>query len=151
MAGTGKSTISRTVAASCHDQTPLFPGATPKSDGNTFLGASFFFDRTKPERNNAKMRVNTICRQIATTIPQLRGDICDSIQKHHSLGTSSLNNQWECLVLGPLQSLDRYSLVPLTLITVVDALDECSGQADLRAFLQLIAQASPRNSIRLKF
>ncbi|KAJ0417656.1 hypothetical protein BJY00DRAFT_315767 [Aspergillus carlsbadensis] len=151
MAGTGKSTISRTVAASCHDQTPLFSGATRKSDGNTCLGASFFFDRTKPERNNANALVSTICRQIATTIPQIRDDVCDAILNHHSIGTSSLNSQWECLVLGPLQALDRCSLVPLTLITVIDALDECGGEADLLAFLQLIAQPSSLSSICLKF
>ncbi|CEL09833.1 hypothetical protein ASPCAL12962 [Aspergillus calidoustus] len=151
MAGTGKSTVSRTLAAACHDQTPLFAGASQQSTSNTFLGASFFFDRTKPDRNNASKIVTTICRQIATTIPDIKGDVCNSISKHPSIGTQSLNDQWEYLVVNPLRSLGSRTLVPLTLITVIDALDECEGEADLAAFLQLIAQAPPLGSISLKF
>ncbi|KAF9762005.1 hypothetical protein IL306_003590 [Fusarium sp. DS 682] len=151
MAGTGKSTISRTLAAACHDQKAMFSGPSCQLNSHTFLGASFFFDRTKPDRNNASRLVTTICRQIATTIHDIKGDICDSISKHPSIGTQSLDDQWEYLVVHPLRSLGSRTLVPLTLIIIIDALDECEGEADLAAFLQLVAQAPPLVSISLKF
>ncbi|KAL5610968.1 hypothetical protein FOBRF1_007085 [Fusarium oxysporum] len=151
MAGTGKSTISRTLAAACHDQKAMFSGASCQLNSHTFLGASFFFGRTKPDRNNASRLVTTICRQISATIPDIKGDICDSISKHPSIGTQSLNDQWEYLVVYPLRSLGSRMLVPLTLIIIIDALDQCEGEADLAAFVQLIAQAPPLVSISLKF
>jgi SpoVK/Ycf46/Vps4 family AAA+-type ATPase len=56
MAGTGKSTIARTVARACLD------------DGR--LGASFFFSRGGGERETTPSFVTTIARQLARLSPR---------------------------------------------------------------------------------
>src|SRR5580700_4769972 len=55
MAGTGKSTVARTVAQSFAD------------DGR--LGASFFFKRGEGERGNASRFFTTIAAQLVRTVP----------------------------------------------------------------------------------
>jgi Mrp family chromosome partitioning ATPase len=57
MAGTGKSTIARTVARSFDDQGQL--------------GASFFFKKGEGERGNAKRFFTTIARDLVVRIPGL--------------------------------------------------------------------------------
>ncbi|KAL2826401.1 hypothetical protein BDW59DRAFT_160926 [Aspergillus cavernicola] len=79
MAGTGKSTISRTFAEAtragkhCTNNTRLAD--------DIHLAASFFFDYSKPDRNNAQRLFTTLSRSLATVLPDLRGYICDALEK----------------------------------------------------------------------
>lgn len=57
MAGTGKSTVSRTVAGQLKEK--------------KLLGASFFFKRGEENRGNAKKLFPTLAAQLVTRIPQL--------------------------------------------------------------------------------
>ncbi|KAA8648110.1 uncharacterized protein ATNIH1004_003993 [Aspergillus tanneri] len=63
MAGTGKSTIARTVAKSFKE--------------NGQLGASFFFKRGEADRGNAKRLISTITRQLVTS----HGDLAPLVSK----------------------------------------------------------------------
>jgi hypothetical protein len=58
LAGTGKSTISRTIAKSFQKQ--------------GLLGASFFFKRGEGDRGNAARFFPTLTKQLFTNIPELR-------------------------------------------------------------------------------
>ena len=110
LAGTGKSTIAQTVAASYH------------AEGR--LAASFFFSRAGGDVNHAGKFITSIAFQLAKTIPALRPKICDAISKDKDIASQSLDDQWHELVLRPLSSLtgregqSKYVLV-------VNALDEC--------------------------
>ncbi|KAJ5648437.1 hypothetical protein N7490_004809 [Penicillium lividum] len=151
MAGTGKSTISRTFAAACLNRQSLID-RSPLPD-NICLGASFFFDQNERERNNPRALFTTICRSLAESLPGLRPEICKSIEKHTNIKNEMLANQWEHLILQPLLELDKQALVPLTSIIVIDALDECESESetDIDTILQLITGAQKLSTIRLKF
>jgi hypothetical protein len=124
MAGTGKSTISRTVAQSFAN--------------NGQLGASFFFKRGEGERGNATRFFTTITAQLKRTVPQLIPHIRSAIDEQPEIGAKSLEEQFERLIFRPLLQLDQVSISPLVL--VVDALDECNGDRNIREILRLLAQ-----------
>jgi hypothetical protein len=148
MAGTGKSTISRTVATASHDRIRLASN-THLSD-NICLGASFFFDQSKPDRNNAKKFVTTLSRNLTQVVPDLRIFVCEAIENHPNIGNESLRNQWKYLIFEPLLALERRIISPLTLILVIDALDECEPQSDWSLIFDLMSEVKNLKTIRIR-
>ncbi|KAH9240140.1 hypothetical protein K456DRAFT_1746028 [Colletotrichum gloeosporioides 23] len=110
-AGTGKSTISKTVAKMFADRDQL--------------AASFFFNRTREGRNTDKLFVTTIARQTAGRVPALKDIILGVINKDQDLPDKSLEFQLSKLILEPFNRIQRSGATFPTLILVVDALDEC--------------------------
>ncbi|KAF5510808.1 Vegetative incompatibility protein HET-E-1 [Colletotrichum siamense] len=110
-AGTGKSTISKTVAQMFADRGQL--------------AASFFFNRTREGRNTAKLFVTTVARQIAGRVPTLKNLILGAINEDQDLPDKSLEAQFSKLILEPLSRVELSGVTFPTLILVVDALDEC--------------------------
>ncbi|KAF4901904.1 Vegetative incompatibility protein HET-E-1 [Colletotrichum fructicola] len=110
-AGTGKSTISKTVAQMFADRGQL--------------AASFFFNRTREGRNTAKLFVTTVARQIAGRVPTLKNLILRAINEDQDLPDKSLEAQFSKLILEPLSRVELSGVTFPTLILVVDALDEC--------------------------
>jgi len=102
LAGTGKSTIARTIA-------DVF------SEAN-YLGASFFFSRGKADRGDAHVLFSTLALQLAETSPTLRIYIADSVKDNNSIGHKTLLYQWKHLILQPLSELDRRLLVSMVLV-----------------------------------
>ncbi|KAJ5730741.1 uncharacterized protein N7483_005249 [Penicillium malachiteum] len=158
MAGTGKSFISRTFAAACQNRTSLVPDGTPLSE-NLCLGASFFFDRTKAERNRADRPLTSISMGLSESFPPITDNICQAISDNRSIGTQLWSNQWNQLIIGPLVSLEEKVLLPVTLVLVIDALNECISEdpaqsqkdvRDIEQILQLMTMARKLRSIRLK-
>ncbi|PGH33420.1 hypothetical protein GX50_03809 [[Emmonsia] crescens] len=126
IAGTGKSTIARTVARASHDAGSL--------------GASFFFSRGNGDAGHAGKFFTSIAVQLANRIPALRGYICEAIAESRDIARQTLQDQWHQLVLRPLSKLGTDFLQkPLTI--VVDALDECVGHNDVRLIVQLFSEA----------
>ncbi|KAF7927192.1 hypothetical protein EAE99_005523 [Botrytis elliptica] len=119
-AGTGKSTIAHTVAQWI--------------DGQTILGASFFFARNKEGRGDATRFFRSIAFQLASIDPTIKRYICEAIEKDQDIDNWSFSDQWKKLVCGPSnQTEDKRSL-----LVVVDALDECLGK-DIKIIMKLIA------------
>ncbi|CAG8934791.1 unnamed protein product [Penicillium salamii] len=148
MAGIGKSTIARTVAAECRNSKSL--------TGNFSLGASFFFDEKENSQNNAARLFPTLCRSLAECLPQLKADIVESIGNDKDFANGSLSDQWEKLILNPISKLEAENHpLPLTLVVVIDALDECKPRRDdmddVHTIVNLIAKAHTLKVIRLKF
>jgi NACHT domain len=135
MAGTGKSTIARTVAQ--------------KYDDQNRLGASFFFSRGGGDVSHASKLFTTIAIQLAKKSPALKRFICEVITKHSDIASQTLRDQWNQLVLRPLSKLEAGSLQS-PLVLVVDALDECEGENDIRGILQLFNEAKSLANIRLR-
>ena len=135
MAGTGKSTIARTVAR--------------EYDDKEHLGASFFFSRGKGDISHAGKLFTTIAVQLAKKSPSLKSCICEAIKEHGDIASQGLHDQWVRLVLQPLSKMKAASdLSPL--ILVIDALDECEGDSDIRVILQLLAAAQKLGTVRLR-
>ncbi|CAG8234004.1 unnamed protein product [Penicillium salamii] len=148
MAGIGKSTIARTVAAECRNSNSL--------PSNVSLGASFFFDEKENSQKNAALLFPTLCRSLAECLPQLKADIVESIGNDKEFANGSLSDQWERLILNPIAKLEEENrLLPLTMVVVIDALDECKPRRDdmddAHTIVNLIAKAHRLKVIRLKF
>ncbi|KKP04664.1 hypothetical protein THAR02_03207 [Trichoderma harzianum] len=110
MAGTGKTTISLTIAHEYHHKKRL--------------GASFFFSRGGGDLASTKKFAATIAVQLAEQSPELRRLILKATTLNPRIGHLNLYNQWEKLVLEPLRDLLLSSSVQQPLLIVVDALDE---------------------------
>lgn len=133
MAGTGKSTIARTLAKEFKSQ-------------NT-LGGSFFFSRGSGEANNAVNFVGTLAYHLANISPQLKQCIGEAVSLHSETIRQGLRNQWKELVIGPLSRV-KLNRRP-TLNFVIDALDECGSDDDIRLLLQLFVEVKDLNTIDL--
>ncbi|KAI2884669.1 hypothetical protein CBS63078_11313 [Aspergillus niger] len=123
MAGTGKSTIARTLASSF------------KAHGSTVV--SFFFKRGEQDRGNARGFFATISKQLAVGLPDLSPGIREAISSDPDITAKSLKKQFDTLIFQPLVDLGEKA--PRTpLIMVIDALDECEVDNDIRDILQIL-------------
>jgi NACHT domain len=132
IAGTGKSTISRTVAQSFADKSQL--------------GGSFFFKRGEGDRGNASRFFTTITAQLIVKIPTLFSFVSEAIEADPSLTGKSMREQFKKLLLQPLSKIPDQML---RLIIVIDALDECEREGDINTILLLLAQVRQVASVSL--
>jgi NACHT domain len=136
-AGTGKSTIALTIAQSLdqHD-TPL---------------ASFFFKRRGGDLARSRMVISTIAFQLAIRSSLLGSLICEALREHPNLGDSaSLSQQYEKLLLRPLQKARQSATNLASFIVVLDALDECNDLDDVRLLLRLLGDAQNMAGLGLR-
>ena len=137
MAGTGKSTIARTVAQSFADKGQL--------------GASFFFKRGEGERGNATKFFTTIATDLMSCVPASNRSVKKAIDDDPRISEKILRTQFEKLVLQPLSEIPQASLLPTSeLVIVIDALDECEQEEDIRTILQLLARLKDIKSVSIK-
>lgn len=136
MAGTGKSTIARTIAREFFSQKRL--------------GGSFFFSRGAGNLGHAAKFFSTLAFQLAKTYSLLKSYICMAITEHEDIAQQAMSDQWKHLILGPLSRLAGCPLYNATVVLVIDALDECEHQDDIRVILQLFAEAKSLNTVRLR-
>jgi hypothetical protein len=135
MAGTGKSTIARTIARKYYEL--------------GHLGASFFFSRGGGDLSHAGKFFASIAVQLANNSPVLKGYICEAIKEHRDIAHQAFRDQWKQLIFRPLSTLAANG--PLSpLVLVVDALDECGPEAEVRAILQFLTEARYLSGIRLR-
>jgi hypothetical protein len=136
MAGTGKSTTARTVARKLNEK--------------GCLGASFFFSRGRGDLGHAGMFFTTLAAQLANTLPTLRPHICRALVEKFNISQQGLAEQWKYLIFQPLSTLTKVLRQSQTFGLVIDALDECEGQEDIRLILRLLAQAKTLESVQLR-
>ncbi|CAG8172316.1 unnamed protein product [Penicillium salamii] len=137
MAGTGKSTVSRTVARWL--------------DREGLLGGSFFFKKNGTDRDNAKRLFTTLTKQMLERLPHLREPVQKAIKETPSIVEGMrLQEQFNELLFKPLQSLDLGLNSPLVLAVVIDALDECQVPEDIKAFLSTLPQLNRLKTIQLR-
>jgi hypothetical protein len=136
MAGTGKSTVASTVARNFAEQKRL--------------GASFFFSRGGGDLGYATKFFTTLAIQLAKLSPALKAYICQAISEHSDIAQQALHEQWKQLILRPLSMLKGGQLQPPNLVLVIDALDECEPEDDVRVIIRLLAQAKDLNTAKLQ-
>jgi hypothetical protein len=124
MAGTGKSTISRTIAEAF--------------DKKRKLGASFFFKRGEADRSSIAMLFTTICTQLLRKIPSLIAQIETTIDTDPNISDKSMKEQFEKLICQPLSQIQHQLPQASKLVIVIDALDECVQNGD--TLLRLLSQ-----------
>ncbi|ETS82541.1 hypothetical protein PFICI_04417 [Pestalotiopsis fici W106-1] len=133
MAGTGKSTISRTVARSLQER-----GA---------LGASFFFKRGEQDRGHARLFFTTIASQLVIWKPALQGSVAEARETYKGIEDKSMREQFEKLILQPLSKIQR---LDEPVVVVIDALDECDQDETIGLIIQLLPQVKALTSVRMK-
>jgi hypothetical protein len=136
-AGTGKSTIARTVAR--------------RYDEKRCLGASFFFVKGGGDIGRADKFVTTIAAQLGRRVPALNRHICDAAAERSDIANQSLLDQWQHLIIRPLSrlNLDRGNFES-SYVLVIDALDECDNENNIRIIPQLLAEARSLKQVRLR-
>ncbi|KAM0363091.1 hypothetical protein ACHAPK_011229 [Fusarium culmorum] len=127
MAGTGKSTISRTVAHS----------RSKRGD----LGASFFFKRGEMDRGNLDKLMPTLAYQLALSMPEVAFFIKKALDANPAIVGKSVKEQFEKLIQEPLSEAAAMVTTPSSIVMVIDALDECDQEADIRLLINIFSQA----------
>ncbi|KAK4983552.1 hypothetical protein LTR50_007160 [Elasticomyces elasticus] len=135
MAATGKSTIARTLAKELHNK--------------ELLGASFFFTRGGGDVAHAGMLFTSIAKQLARVTPELEKLVCESIKKNPDIATKARGVQWATLIQQPLSGMPRAN-PPITLVIILDALDECDSDNDMKGLVALLAEAKAISPTRVR-
>lgn len=128
MAGTGKSTISRTVSSTL-------------SQGGC-LAASFFFKRGESNRGNCTRFFSTVAYQLALRDPAFAAGLKNNIDTDPDLVSKPLREQCEKLIVEPLSKVPPALRKVTSFVIVVDALDECDDDNDIRLLIHLLSGAS---------
>jgi NACHT domain len=136
MAGTGKSTISRTVAQSFADTGDL--------------GASFFFKRGERDRSSAALLFTTIAAKLVAKVPALATDVGAAIDANRAITGKPLKQQFEKLILEPLGILKNDPSNIKKVVIVIDALDECERDNDIKLVIYLLSLAKTVSSVRFR-
>jgi hypothetical protein len=136
MAGTGKSTISRTVANWLKN--------------TNHLGATFFFKRGEGDQGNAKKFFPTLIRQLMFRISELRHGVQKALDDDPDIASKSLRDQFEKLLLQPLLYLDQLGRQPETAVIVIDALDECEHDQDIRNIIRFLPYLQKAKTVHLR-
>ncbi|KAL9005217.1 MAG: hypothetical protein Q9188_001977 [Gyalolechia gomerana] len=137
LAGTGKSTIATTIASRLKAK-------------STHL-ATYFFKRGHSDLAHVRKLVPTIVRQLSGFSPSYRQSVLDAIKKDPNIGQSAdLREQYETLLVGPLRLSRPLEPSNEPFIIIMDALDECDDEIDLRMLLNLFATTNDLPDLRIK-
>ena len=120
LAGTGKSTIARTIAE--------------RVFANGQLGASFFYSRDFLDRSNLHFIFPTLAAQLARKYPKFRSILIPLIHSDPGVVDESLYNRMDKLIIQPL------TRSAISTVIVIDALDECKDKEPVSAILSVLGQ-----------
>ncbi|KAH6963267.1 hypothetical protein DER45DRAFT_552710 [Fusarium avenaceum] len=123
-AGTGKSTLARTIARDLAETGQI--------------AAGYFFKRGATDRNNVSRVFPTIASQLITTVPRYESILRKSISasKNPDIATMRLDDQFRVLIKGPLSEID---ITPSTKVIIIDALDECTDLNSAAKIINLLS------------
>ncbi|KAK0702942.1 hypothetical protein B0T26DRAFT_838710 [Lasiosphaeria miniovina] len=143
MAGTGKTSITRTVADALDEGVPFRPlGSMPRM---AVLGASFFFRLTNERMDPVEILFfTTLASSLAQRTPLLQEHVIRAISEERRFAGKDPSFQMDHLILRPLLSLSSKTegqmLVPVRLVIVVDALDECSDDVEAQRIIEILGK-----------
>ncbi|KAJ5195669.1 wd40 protein [Penicillium cf. viridicatum] len=136
-AGTGKSTVSRTAAASFHRQ--------------GILAASFFFKRGAGDQGNAKRLFSTIAWQLISKIPSLSSNIKQNVDEDPAISAKMIETQFDRLLLQPFRVLANRQRKKACYVIIIDALDECEQEEDIERILKLLPRVRQIEFLDIRF
>ncbi|KAF2857247.1 tricorn protease domain 2-containing protein [Piedraia hortae CBS 480.64] len=134
-AGTGKSTIARTVADELAKQ--------------GYLVGSFFFKRGRGELCRARSLFPTIARQMADFVPSISHEIAAASKGSPPVNERPLTTQFDTLIKGPLSGYGTGSATDIRVI-VIDALDECEDWGAIGHAMTLWPSLRAQSSMNLR-
>jgi hypothetical protein len=123
-AGTGKSCISYSVCKRYSEE--------------GILGATFFFSRDQDTRSTVDHVFRTIAYRLCVDYPEtLQPHILKSLKRDLTLFDSLPERQFRELVVNSIRAVS--ASLPISILLVIDALDECQGRKGESAIAQLIS------------
>jgi hypothetical protein len=125
MAGTGKSTVARTLAQSFAQ--------------SGYLGASFFFKRGEPERDGLSKFVSTICAQFVENRPALALHVKAIIDSDPHIFDKTTREQFSKMIAQAFSSTTEDPRNSNPIVIIIDALDECVRQEDVELVIHLFS------------
>ncbi|KAI1353157.1 vegetative incompatibility protein HET-E-1 [Xylaria sp. FL0043] len=134
MAGTGKSTISRTLAHFFSDCGQL--------------GASFFFKRGESDQRGVSKFFTTITAHLVQKMPALAHRVNKVIDNDPGIFGKTLQQQFERLIRDPLSGVFSYDTNAKALVIIIDALDECDEDEDIKLIIRLLSKVNKFKSLR---
>ena len=123
LAGSGKSTLSTTIALTMRDL--------------HLLGAFFFFDRDILERN-APTLVRTLAYQLAMFNDSIGVEISRIVESIPLITEMSLNFQFTNLLSAQALKSVEWSEGPV--VVVINGLDECGSETDREVLMQALSK-----------
>lgn len=133
MAGTGKSTISRTIAQ------------TFSSLGS--LGASFFFNRGEHDRQCLVKFFTTLAADIAIRQRATATFIKSNLDSDPFVVSKSVRDQFDKLFYEPIR---KANITDRIILFVIDALDECDRDEDIRLIIYLFSLVQQQGGGHIK-
>jgi hypothetical protein len=129
MAGTGKSTISRTIAHKF----------SSKYDIGARLCATFFFKRGEGDRGKMSKFFTTITSQLIQQLPEIAGYVQYAIEADPALISKAMRIQFKTLIIDPVAKISSIDHRRRILLFVIDALDECEREKDVQLLIELLS------------
>ncbi|KAH7374317.1 hypothetical protein BKA66DRAFT_443509 [Pyrenochaeta sp. MPI-SDFR-AT-0127] len=117
---------------------------------NRILGASFFFKKGEGERGNASRFFSTIAADLVAREPGMLPGIRKALDEDSALPQKALRDQFEKLILHPLSWVQQTHSIRPAWVVVIDALDECEREEDIRVILQLLTRAKHTQPVSLR-
>ncbi|KAH7118230.1 hypothetical protein B0J13DRAFT_486896 [Dactylonectria estremocensis] len=136
MAGTGKSTISRTICRQFAQ--------------SSHLGSSFFFKRGEADRGGLSRFVTTIAAQLAEMHPIIAPHIKLAIDGDPNISGKATREQFDKLIKQPLGHISLDARRISSLVFVIDALDECDRDEDAKLIINLFSCCTKDLPLKLK-
>ena len=123
LAGSGKSTLSTTIALTMRDL--------------HLLGAFFFFDRDIPERN-APTLIRTLAYQLALFDVSIGAEMSRIAESIPRIAEMPLDFQFTNLLSAQALKLVKWSGGPV--VVIIDALDECGNKTERKVLMQALSK-----------
>jgi len=125
-AGTGKSTIARTIAHECYK--------------NQWQLGNFFFSRGGGDAGHIHKFVSTLARQLSYRWPAFKSALQKAIAIDEGIVHRTQEAQWAALILKPLSEV-LAEPSPRRVLLVIDAVDECGTDVDMSYLIRLLLDA----------
>lgn len=148
MAGTGKTSIALTVANALNERQPFTDGSGTLN--TAFLGASFFFKQGDSTRNSTKAFFPTLARCLAEAFPDLKTHIVGEVKRSLAIGSKAPQQQIRQPITKPLSTLGGRLFLPVRLIVVVDAIDECLKRSEADELLSMLVVLQELHQVQLR-
>ncbi|KIL63123.1 hypothetical protein M378DRAFT_63736, partial [Amanita muscaria Koide BX008] len=138
-AGVGKSAIAQTISY-------LY-------GRDKVVGATFFFFRSDPIRNDGNRLFPTLAWQLASSVPIAKDLIAASLEKHPDRPRKTVEIQFEQLVAQAFLTIsdDSTASTPPMRVIIIDGLDECADMDLQERILKIIGKAVANTHFPLRF
>ncbi|CAI6037889.1 unnamed protein product [Clonostachys chloroleuca] len=136
MAGTGKSTIARTIAKWLREV----------EDGSIRLNTGFFFKKSDRDRGHARLFFANIASQLKTLDSDLGSLIASTINADPSIKNKALREQFDKLIMQPLRAVQKSIIITI----VIDAMDECDECDDAKLIIDLLLRLREIPSVTIR-